>query len=260
MSDDFAKTLGTAPNPVRFSHLRCVGLKSAAHLAANVSESTPAAEKGTAAHAIIFGTRRVVGYFEGKQRRGKEWDAFQADNGDAEILTHSDYADALGMATAVQSHEMAMRALEGTHEKTLLWLHGGVECRATPDAWTSKRITELKTSFSSHPDKFSYLARKVAYGAQLDYYATALRSLKLADPQEHLIVAVESAPPYVVTIFRMSERALEVEAKRWRGWFEKLLVHKASGVYGGYSDAVIDIDVPEEGAELIYADAETTGE
>lgn len=209
-------------------------------------------ERGSAVHAILLESMRVTCY--PGRRAGKVWESFALENADALILTEKEYERAEAMAESVRQHPLAMRALEGSREQRLEWEMSGLPCRGTPDIWCPERVTDLKTTRSSKPDEFERYAVRAFYPAQLAWYGEGLRILGLADPQEYLIVAVESEAPYPTTVFRLTQRALEDGTKKWRLWFERLKVHIEAGVWPGYSEGVEPIDVPEEMPEFAFAD------
>ena len=53
-------------------------------------------------------------------------------------------------------------------------------------------------------------------------------------------------PPHPVTVFRVLPRQLEAGAMKWRGWLETLLVCESSNTWPEYSDAEVDVNVPDE--------------
>ena len=107
------------------------------------AEPTVAMQRGTALHALLFNTRKVIGY-PGSTRRGKEYDAFAALHPDHEILTMADFGKATQMVDAVRSCKLAEPFLQGIQEQTILFKWMGLECRATPDNRGDGFLTELK--------------------------------------------------------------------------------------------------------------------
>jgi hypothetical protein len=67
------------------------------------------------------------------------------------------------------------------------------------------------------------------------------------------VVAVESAPPYVVQTFAVTSHAIDLGRRTYRLWLEMLAVCEASGVWPGYQESDCILDLPEE-AELIIGD------
>lgn len=238
-------------DPVRFSHLRAYG-RSAAHgrhaRMAQEADPTYAMERGTAVHALLFGTRNVCGY-TGAQRRGKEYDAFAAAHPDHEILTAAEYNKALRMADAVRSCELAAPYLRGVHEETLLFRWMGLDCRATPDVRGEDFLMELKTSASAEPVKFTYQALRMAYHAQM-----RMQQIACKDKRPCFVVCVESAEPFPVTVFEIDKRTLEIGEKLLTLWAERLKACEASGTFPPYCQSIFPLIAPED-LELEYGEA-----
>lgn len=237
--------------PVRFSHLCAYGKSPMHGLHARLGasdEETYAMERGTAVHALVFGTRKVVGY--NGVRRGKDYESFAADNQDAEILTANEFGKAARMADAVRESSLAMSYLQGTAEQTLLFNWMGQDCRVTPDLRADTYVTELKTCQSSDPSRFRWDALRRHYNGQLAYQrlGCAEHSYQI---EEAYIVAVESAAPYPVTVYRMSPTALDAGDKLLRLWMERLKVCEESGRWPPYVESLVEIDWQED-LELEY--------
>lgn len=238
--------------PVRFSHLRAYG-RSPAHghhaRTTDLDEPTAAMQRGTAVHALIFKNRQVLGY-PGAVRRGKEYDAFVSANPEAEILTASEFEKARNMAEAVKACKVAEPWLQGVMEKTLLFRWMGMDCRATPDVYGDDFVTELKTSVSSDPERFRWHALRMHYHAQLRFQQYALADL----PQHHIIVCVEAAEPFPVTVFHVEPRAIEAGEKLLTLWMERLKNCEQSQAFPPYSQSVVPLDIPEDEEELVFTE------
>lgn len=243
--------------PVRFHHLKAIGTKSPAYaqmvMRGEEQAPTTAMQLGSGVDAILLGGKRVICY-PGATRRGKEWEAFAADNADAEILSRGEYDKAMGMVAAVRANKDAMRLLDGKRQQRLLWHHGERLCQSTPDVYADDFVTDLKTGQSSDPKRFTGQALRYCYNAQLAFYGEALRKLELSTVRDHYIVAVESSPPFPVTILRLTERAIEAGDRMWRGWFEQLRACEESDMWPGYVQSIVDLDVPEDMPEFTFGD------
>lgn len=236
--------------PVRFNHLRAYGRSAAHGLHARTEEAsqTYAMQRGTAVHAILFGTRKVIGY-PGAVRRGKEWEAFAADRPDHEILTMAEYDKANRMADAVRQCDAAQPWLNGVFEETLRFKWNGLDCRATPDVRGPDYLTELKTSATADPVRFGWHALRMHYHAQMWFQNIACEE-KI---RRHMIVCVESAAPYPVTVFEFTPRALDVGARLLMLWAERLKQSEQSRQWPPYSTAIVPIDVDDE-PEIDFGD------
>lgn len=233
-------------SPVHFSELKAMSL-SPLHYAYGVEHKraeTKALRLGNAVDALLFGTCGVVGY-DG-QRRGKEWQAFASANAGAICLNKTEHEQVLGMAGAIERHHEALDLLGGERQKLIEWKIGERECAGTPDAFTAGRITELKTCRSSHPDRFVWDARRLGYAAQLAWYMEGLLLSGRPRPDTAYIVAVESIAPHPVTVFVLTDRALDQGSRTWRLWFERLRACEESNAWPAYAEQAVLFDLPEE--------------
>lgn len=241
----------SAQLPIRFSHLRAFG-RSPAHgkIARSGEETDPTSsmEKGTAAHAIMFQTRKVLPWHKGRPRSGKEFEAFAAENPDAEILTAADYDDACRMAEAVLRHKDAEALLFAkgvVHEQTLQFLRAGRICRATPDARVPALYNvELKSTADASPRAFWFHARRMAYHAQMAWQSVACEA-RGARPGESYVVAVEQKSR-VVQVYQYGPRMLEEGHKLCHLWFERLCACEDADAFPGYSEMILPLELEEE--------------
>ena len=239
-------------DPLRFSRLKLMG-KSPAHYAAYVSTPTGAMETGTAADKLLLGGKVVA--YPGPTRRGKEYDAFAAANSDALIVTQKEFAVADGIAQSVSACHDAMRLLTGIRQHTMLWDFNGRPCRGTPDVRGDGFLTDLKTGETSDPRFFHFKVRRFAYHAQMRFYETGVALANLPPVTDSYIVAVEQAPPHVVTVYRLSAATIELGARLWRLWLEQLQVCEASGSFPPYSQSIVDLELFEDEELLELGDA-----
>lgn len=242
----------TRDQPLRYSVLKAMK-QSAAHARHQALRSfdggSLALRLGSGCHAMTFGTPSVVQY-NGKQRRGKEWEAFKAEQADpgAVILNAKEYAKAKGMADSIAANEVARRVLFAPNvirEQRIDWEWNGRKWRSTPDAQMFRVLAELKTTRSSDPAVFWRDALRMSYHVQLAIYRRAIEQTTGVRPQSVYLFAVESIPPYVVTPFKLSERSLEHGDMLSKRWHEQFLKCEATGKWPGYTDGVEELDVYE---------------
>ncbi len=241
--------------PFRFSHLKAYGRSPmhGHHARLNETKQTGAMQRGTAVDALIYGTRKVAGY-PGAVRRGKEYDAFVAENPDTEILTAAEYVKATRMADAVRQSKVAEPYMKGVYQETLLFRWMGMDCRVTPDCRGSDFITELKTASSSDPSRFIWHARKMCYHAQLRFQEYGCESLEMA-VRDHWIVCVESDDPHPVTVFHLEPEAREEGEKLLALWGERAKSCEASGQFPPYVQTPVPLEWPKDD-ELIFPEEE----
>lgn len=228
--------------PVRFHMLRDTDL-SARHalismMADGSGEDTREMELGTAAHAILFNTDRVVAAPMKRDDRSAKYQAFERENAGALILTPTDYDKAHRLAAAVRANVLAnemIQAREAIFEKTVImdWEgepYSGRKCRMTPDlVIPNALIADFKTSKSASPAKWPYLMRDYDIAGQLAWY-----SVPYPAATDHYTVVVEKGTN-IVQIYKVDHDSM---AKAWERNLErltKLRQIEESGAWPAYS-------------------------
>lgn len=202
--------------------------------------------------------------------QSNSYSQFLDDNPDKLILSPAEYAEASAMRKAIEAHPRAVALLDGVREQTLHWDVMGRACRGTPDvvhidhqtvcrlldgtevqepAKGSRVLVELKTTKTAHPDRFKWEVRKRGYHAQCSWYRSGIERAMVYQPgpvAAAFIVAVESSPPYPVTVFNVVPESLDLGWRACRGWLETLLVCERSGHFPAYTEADVDLDLSED--------------
>jgi hypothetical protein len=245
--------------PVHFTHLK--------HMAQSPAHYYQSAEGGgwadalhfrlgRGSHALTFG--QPVAVYQGKVRRGKEWEQFKADNPDAVWLNRIEYAQAQALADAVQKHREARALLfadDAVAEQRIEWRMLGRDCAGTPDVRAGSYIVDLKSTKSAHPDRFIRDATWRAYHAQLAWYLDGVRLSGLGKPTEAYVVAVESTLPHTVTVFRLTEQAIDQGRRLCRIWLERVIGCERDGYWPGYVESIVPFDV-DQPLELEFGDTD----
>jgi len=237
---------------LRFSTLKHFA-SSPAHFAywhGREMEPSAAMRIGTAVHAAVLGGAPVVRY-DGT-RRGKAWDDFEASHPGATILTATEYDTAQACRNAIWYNGEAFKHCGlgiGINERLIEWDFNGIPFRSTPDRYygpsDAATLVELKTTRSAQPAKFLRDATSRHYHAQLGVYRAALASVGVTVAKA-LIVAVETVPPYNVTVLELTDRALDVGYRTACGWLEQYKVCEASGEWPGYVQGPVTFDIEPE--------------
>jgi len=252
---------------IRFSRLKLIAA-SPAHYREGANFGTSAKDKGTGVHVYLSGGH--VTYYPEKTKAGKaaprngaKWEEFRAANQNAVILSASEYDDVNRMVDAIRNCDAAKEALEGVREETLSFKLMNLPFRTTPDVHNDRDWTEIKTCRTANPSRFAWESFKMKYHAQMALHRIGCkRSVNGFSPRTGWVVVVESSRPFPVTVFKMTEKALEIGEKQVRMWTETLKVCLASNQWPAYAQSAMDLDVPEEdltigSAGLLDATAET---
>jgi hypothetical protein len=232
--------------PVRWSHLKKFA-QSAHHYEASVNgarEETAAMRIGSAVDALLFNSARVA-TFEGK-RIGAKWEAFQAENEGALLVNERERDTALGCVESLRSdrYKWALAYLEGEHRAEISWSYLGRECLSHPDVINEalQFESDLKTGVTSNPEHFPRQARKMLYLSQHAFYRLAIEAGRGWTPRDHYNVVVEQKFPHVVSVFRLTPRALLKGQKEVRLWMEALLNCEGTDEWPGYAQCVMPLD------------------
>jgi exodeoxyribonuclease VIII len=246
--------------PARFSNLKAVAI-SGAHGFASFQgghRETLALRIGAGLHAMLFGLPVIALPSHIKQRRGKAWDAFNAENQDKLILTRRSHETAARIAESVHRHPIAEQLLFGPgtiHEQTILWSQLGRARRSTPDVRGPIHLCELKSTRCSEPGKFTRDAAFRSYHVQLADQRAAILAETGRRVDEVYIVAVESVEPFAVTVMQLSDRSLAKGEHLARLWLEQLILCERTDRWPAYSEGIELLDVPDDSLDL-YDDPE----
>lgn len=243
---------------------------------------TRAMTVGSVADALVFGHRKVAVY-PGKVRAGKEWALFQSEYAGHVICNLNEYEDAKGAADAVIRDPVAQGVLAGCDVQVVAqWERDGIECaagiageRGGFDAIRGPRtkriqsahecpiapgyIADLKVTSSTDPRDLQRHAWRQFWPAQGAWYLDGAQRAGY-DVQDFYIVAVEASPPHCVTIMRIAgdavrtdcgdgylhevpPEALALAKKQIAMWLERHRACEASGVWPGYVQSVVELEL-----------------
>ena len=99
----------------------------------------------------------------------------------------------------------------------------------------------MKTCASAEPDAFAWEVRKRKYGAQLTTYALACEANGITI-RERALFAIETSAPYVVTVVRHTEAALEQDKCTLALWLERVRGCQLAGHWPGYVSTAVDLE------------------
>lgn len=253
--------------PIHFSDLKSAG-RSALHLqhaiASEERAPTPAMLLGLQVHGYLLGFRPGTEpvLWEGGDRRGNAWKAFEAAHQGCDIVKPSEVAKARAIADAVRNDPVASQFLGDRHEVPAEWEFMGRKCATSGIDIIGELpggapfIAELKTTADASLYRFPYLCSRFAYHAQLAFYDQAARSIGV-EPQHHYIIGVESVAPYAVTVLHLSPAILEQGRALIHAWMEKLLACESANHWPGYAQRVVEWELPDDGLGLDFGDDES---
>lgn len=204
---------------------------------------------GTAAHLAILEPDRfevAAPVYDGT-RRGKAWDAFQAEHEAADVIVNPrEHALAVAMRDAVMSHPAAAALLsEGRPEVPMYWDEQvGVDvvpCKGKLDWLRPGALVDLKTTNDiTRPGKLIGGRR---YHGQLAHYVAGARA---NGHRIHMVfvIAVESSPPHDVGVWRLSSTALEAGEALRRDCLRHLVSCQRADDWPGRYPDIVEVDLP----------------
>lgn len=242
--------------PVRFSRLRAMAKSPAHYFQACQADSddTTSRKLGRAVHALVL--KQPLAVWNGitetgrsKPRAGKDWKEFCAKHAGIEIVNAREFEEANAIAEAVKGHPIAAPMLIGSNiqlELEINWIHPlGRKCASHLDVYCKGQfVADLKTGRDVSPARFGRTVFWDHYHAQLSFYVAAIESLGHPTVPA-FVIAVETAPPYPVQVYRLTDAALEAGRKQCHLWLEQLLACELAGSWPAYSQSIVDLDVPE---------------
>jgi exodeoxyribonuclease VIII len=237
-NNDYSKIDGV--NWSLLKHLRDSGL-AYQHALQNPREDTEALALGRLTHTLVFEPALFASEYviwEGGTRRGKEWEAFKAENEGRTIFKPDEIDTAVQMAEAVKRHPLVQPYLDGGEfEATIQWTDDstGLKCKARPD-WLQphrRALVDLKTTRSIEARYFGNAAARFGYHCQLAHYQAGVRAALGWSPEVVALVAVEKVAPYDVAVFRLMEDDLYAGASEVAELLQKLRAYTDAQTWPG---------------------------
>lgn len=220
-------------------------------------ESTDSQQIGTATHWAVFepakfAARVMLWERRNGARRGKAWDAFEAESAlkRALVLTEDEHDEVLALARAVRNSPQVKPffAQGGEAEVPLRWTDAetGLPCKARLDWICPIGIADLKTTKDASPEGFGRECARYKYhqqgGFYVDGYAASHAGLELP----YFIIAAEKGAPHVVQVYRVAGDVLELGRSEMRAHLRRVaeLRKLPRDQWPGYADGVLDLALP----------------
>lgn len=204
--------------------------------------------------------------YPGKVRRGKEWEAFEAQHAGElialahewaavepllsarQIMTSAELEVARRMAAAVHAHPEAHALLTGGKaEVPIFWQDAktGVDCKGRIDYLAPGRIVDLKTTADVSPWAFSRQAARLLMHLQLAFYADGWQTSTSSEASPDVyVVAVESEPPFDVAVYRITDETLAAGREEYRRLLRRLVECVETDTWPGVAPGIVDFMLP----------------
>jgi exodeoxyribonuclease VIII len=220
----------------------------------NPTESTPAQKLGTAAHCRIlegdkFGEQYAIApACDRRTKDGKAiYEAFLAEHGGKQIISADDLAQIEGMAGAIDAHPLAGALFRGRSAEVSMFGHlNGIPVKGRADYLHEADgvIIDLKTTLDASPAEAQRYAVKYGLHIQQFVYAEIYRSITGRAPADFVFVLVEKNPPFGVAVVRLTTEAVKAAKAEVNRALDIWQQCEKSGVWPGYGDNVITVDLP----------------
>lgn len=210
---------------------------------------------GSVAHRLVLGKGadiEVLPYDTRKTNAAKEAEDAAREAGKVPILA-KDYRLAQDVAEAVTTDPLAGEVFtDGEAEVSLFWpdAETGVTRRARFD-WLKhpvegKRriIADLKTAYSSRPDKFGKAAADFGYAISAANYVDGAIACGLADDPLFVFVAVEKEAPHVVSTYYATPDVIDLGRALMRSALRTYADCLAADKWPGYLDGPAPLELP----------------
>lgn len=173
------------------------------------------------------------------------------------VVSAEDLAKAEAMAAAVMAHPIAGKLFapgSGEPELSCYWVDEttGALCRCRPDWWrTDGIVVDLKTTKDASPEGFARAISDWDYHKQDPFYTDGMveaitqSGSDRAAPRAFVFVAVESARPFAVGVYRLESKSLEIGRREIREDLHTYMACRSLDVWPGYGDKIQPIGLPE---------------
>lgn len=232
--------------------------QSAAHMRAAMLEKrepSPAMVLGSYVDSLVFAGETatadrfaVAPVVDRRTTVGKEtWAAFVANAANKTVIDADSAERGRAMFDAVRGHNTATALLSGNqYQRALTWKDEatGVQCKALVDSvLPGVTLTDLKTTANASWREFSRSVASFAYYLQAAFYCDGWRAVT-GETLPYTFIAVESAAPYGVAVYRLDDAAIEAGRARYRAALTMYRDCMKSGVWPAYSDDLTTLELP----------------
>jgi hypothetical protein len=185
-------------------------------------------------------------------RKGtKAWDAEEkkAQRWGAGMVKRTEYDRICGIARAVRTHKTCQRILSrGTSEVSVFVEDDdlGLSLRARPD-WlpdAGNSVVDLKTCESARRSDFERHILNFRYHVQAAFYLDAL-ALVGVRREFFVFIAVEKEPPHAISVFQLSDEAIEAGRRSYKASLERVMECEVTGNWPSYPEDIQDISIPD---------------
>ena len=220
--------------------------KSPNHLLAYWNETfkaTDAMKFGSLIHKLLLQPETFsyeFAVFEGKTRRGKEWEAFSALNEGKTIIKSQEVDDANKIIQNAMKNKVFSEMIQNATavEKELNWSHKGVKFKGYADMISEynnrKCVIDIKTTTDAGR-RFERDLMYNDYKMQLAMYTESFEDTEM----DAYVVAIETKLPFNVQVYKLNETLLFKGFMDYDYYTTKY--NEWDGKAEGYTDDVVEV-------------------
>tara|TARA_R100000231_G_scaffold70872_2_gene56040 strand:- start:2086 stop:2856 length:771 start_codon:yes stop_codon:yes gene_type:complete len=201
---------------------------------------------GRAMHMAVFEpdkfSEEVIRY-EGKVRRGKEWESFKRDNSEKTIISSSEYESIFRMFDKLMSIPRVKDLItDGVPEAVNCWQDSetGVYCKGKSDMIKNvngvKMLIDLKTTQEHNEESFRRSCYKYGYDRQAAFYTDGFGG------DEFWFIVIEKQAPYDVGVYMCSSEFIEEGRKKYKKLLEtynNYFIRQESDINNYYIESIL---------------------
>lgn len=207
---------------------------------------------GTVAHAILLEGKTLQDVIirqpaDIKVRRGKKWDAFEAEHSGSGkvIMKDADWLKVNGIVQAGRAHPRHDELLTGgVAEQSFFWLNEeyGFIQKCRPDYLPGLGVvTSLKTTGNAHPWPFGKIAGDLKYhwSAYLEMHGVTVCT---GEPHtEYNIMVIEQEPPHQCVVYQHYGADIDAGRQQLEILYPKYAECLENDVWPGYEDGMLHL-------------------
>lgn len=202
----------------------------------------------------LMATRVVL--WEGASRRGKDWEAFKVQHAGKVILTRSRFAQLTGMIASLRKTQFVREWLATVEhvEVSAVGVIEGVRVKGRADALPPGPIVDVKKVTSCDDRTIAKVCERLGYYIQGAIYK------RLFNRDRFELLCVEGTAPYAVRRVTLTDKYLDDGYQTVCGILQAMKHCQATGVWPGYEDAPLELDVPayrDSGADEVTIGGES---
>jgi len=219
-------------------------------------EPTAAMKLGSNFDAMIFDSsnfrERLSVYpstFDRRTKESKAWIAAQ--DPDRILMSEADQLELESMKRSLFDNKYAASLLsEGSAQVAVVadfqGINGTIGVKGKIDfvpPFSTNCLVDLKTTADASPKVFGKKVFDLGYHIQAAFYLDLYANFATRR-EAFVLLAVETSAPYLTVVYNLSAEAIELGRRIYTEDLNRMIDCIQSGVWGGYSEEVVQIEVP----------------